>query len=156
VNNSDYIRQAFAEAFQGIRSHKGGPFGAVVVLDGKVIGKGCNQVTSTNDPTAHAEVVAIRNACRELKSFHLDGAVLYATGEPCPMCLSAIYWAKIGSIFYAQTRLEAERIGFIDKMLYEELIAPVEKRKISITQVDLPEGKELYGEWMKMQDRIQY
>jgi guanine deaminase len=156
MTHQEYMKKAFEEAFSGIRSHKGGPFGAVVVMDGKIIGKGCNMVTSTNDPTAHAEVVAIRNACKSMNKFHLPEAVLYTTCEPCPMCLSAIYWANISKVYYSLTRIDSENIGFIDKFLYDEINTPLEKRKMLFERIKLQAGDDLFNEWKKMTDKIHY
>ena len=113
--NPDHMRRAIALSLQGMRSNQGGPFGAVVVKDGKIIGEGHNEVTSSNDPTAHAEVVAIRRACVNLNSFQLDGCELYTSCEPCPMCLGAIYWARLDRVFYGNTKEDAAAIAFDDQ-----------------------------------------
>jgi guanine deaminase len=155
-NHKKYFDEAFNEAFSGVRKNQGGPFGAVVVLDGKIIGKGCNQVLADNDPTAHAEVVAIRRACLNMKTFDLSGAVLYSTCEPCPMCLSAIYWANISALFFCSTRLHAEEIGFKDNHIYNELNADISARSIPTLQIDHPMAKVLLGEWIKKSDKIPY
>lgn len=147
---------AFNEAFLSVRNNVGGPFGAVVVMDGKVIGKGGNQVSSQNDPTAHAEIVAIRDACRNIENFDLAGAVLYATCEPCPMCLSAIYWANIQSVYYCSTRHDAAAIGFKDNHIYEELNKDNAQRSINFVQTDHPMAVELFREWGEKQDKIPY
>jgi tRNA(Arg) A34 adenosine deaminase TadA len=147
---------AFDEAIKGMNGNKGGPFGAIVVLDGKIIGKGCNMVTSTNDPTAHAEVVAIRNACRATKQFHLKGAVIYATCEPCPMCLSAIYWANIDSIYYCATKNDAKSIGFDDSYIYREFRKSMGSRSIPCKRIESPLSEKLFRQWTKKKDRIPY
>ena len=151
-----HLNEAFDEAFHSVRNNIGGPFGAVVVMDGKVIGKGGNRVSSQNDPTAHAEMVAIRDACRNIKNFDLAGAVLYSTCEPCPMCLSAIYWANIGAVHYCSTRLDAASIGFRDNHIYEELNLPPEQRKINFEHVRHPMAADLFREWGEKNDKIPY
>jgi tRNA(Arg) A34 adenosine deaminase TadA len=152
----NYMNTAFKEAFDSVRNNIGGPFGAVVVMDGIIIGKGGNRVSSQNDPTAHAEIVAIRDACRKIESFDLTGAVLYATCEPCPMCLSAIYWANIESVYYCSTRHDAASIGFKDNHIYEELNLVPEKRKIDFLQLELPQSAELFREWTEKTDKTPY
>lgn len=156
MTHEEYMKEAFKEAYQGMRNNEGGPFGAVVVLDGKIIGRGNNKVTSTNDPTAHAEVVAIRNACKELEQFHLPDATIYATSEPCPMCLSAIYWANIKTVYYCTDKYQVEEIGFSDKFIYDELALPKEKRTLHIGKINLPEGIDLFHEWITKGDKTEY
>ncbi|MCX6303435.1 MAG: nucleoside deaminase [Bacteroidetes bacterium] len=151
-----YMNEAFSEAFHSVRNNVGGPFGAVVVMDGKVIGKGGNCVSSQNDPTAHAEIVAIRDACRNIANFDLTGAVLYATCEPCPMCLSAIYWANIRSVYYCSTRHDAASIGFKDNHIYEELNLLPEQRKINFLHVNHATAAELFKEWAEKTDKTPY
>ncbi len=151
-----YLNEAFNEAFQSVRNNVGGPFGAVVVLDGMVIGKGGNRVSSLNDPTAHAEIVAIRDACQNIGNFDLTGADLYATCEPCPMCLSAIYWANIKAVYFCSTRYEADAIGFKDNHIYEELNQLPEQRKINFRQVNHPKAIDLFREWTDKTDKIPY
>jgi guanine deaminase len=151
-----YLDEAFNEAFLSVRNNIGGPFGAVVVMDGKVIGKGGNRVSSQNDPTAHAEIVAIRDACKHISNFDLSGAVLYSTCEPCPMCLSAIYWSNIKAVYFCSTRHEADYIGFKDNHIYEELNLAPEKRKIAFTRVAHPKAVELFSEWSEKADKISY
>ena len=151
-----YLNIAFEEAFASVRNNIGGPFGAVVVKDGKIIGKGSNRVTSQTDPTAHAEITAIREACRNTATFDLSGATLYSTCEPCPMCLSAIYWANIKSVFFVSTREDAALIGFRDSHIYEELALPLQERKISFMQLPDPKASELFKEWNGKQDKIRY
>lgn len=152
----NYFDEAFKEAFQSVRSNNGGPFGAVIVKDGKVIGRGGNKVTSLHDPTAHAEIVAIRDACSLLKSFDLTGASLYSTCEPCPMCFAAIYWSNIKSVYYCSTRHDANEIGFKDNHIYEELNLPQEQRRIPFEQVHHPKATELFTEWKHKSDKIPY
>jgi len=124
------MREAIRLSLEKSQENCGGPFGAVVVREGEIIGRGWNQVTSKNDPTAHAEVMAIRAACKKLNTFQLDDCELYASCEPCPMCLSAIYWARIRRVFYANTRRDAARIKFDDDLIYREISRPMARRKI--------------------------
>jgi tRNA(Arg) A34 adenosine deaminase TadA len=152
----NYMNEAFHEAFHSVRNNIGGPFGAVVVMDGNVIGKGGNCVSSQNDPTAHAEIVAIRDACQNIKNFDLTGAVLYATCEPCPMCLSAIYWANIHTVYYCSTRIDAASIGFKDNHIYEELNLLPEQRTIGFQQVGHPMAGKLFREWTGKTDKTPY
>src|SRR3954470_9019117 len=125
-----YMREALSLAEAGMRSGRGGPFGCVVVRKGEIVGRGHNRVTSTNDPTAHAEVVAIRDACSNLGTFQLDGCTIYTSCEPCPMCLGAIYWARPAAIFYAGTQEDAAAAGFDDEHFYNELDKPNEEREL--------------------------
>ncbi|MGA2824121.1 MAG: nucleoside deaminase [Bacteroidales bacterium] len=155
-SHDNYFKIAFEEAFKSLRTNIGGPFGAVVVKDGKIIGKGGNQVISQNDPTAHAEIVAIREACRNISNFDLSGAAIYATCEPCPMCLSAIYWANIKEVYYCSTRFQAETIGFRDNHIYEEINLLPEERTISFHQVTHPEAARLFREWTEKKDKMPY
>ena len=156
MSHANFMREAFAEAFKGVAANRGGPFGAVIVLDGAIIGRGCNQVTSSNDPTAHAEVVAIREACKALGRFHLTNAVLYATCEPCPMCLSAVYWAQIKTVYYAADRHDAARIGFNDRLIYEELAKPPASRYVAMKRLPMPETRKLFDGWMEKTDKTLY
>jgi guanine deaminase len=133
-----------------------GPFGAVIVKDNKIISEGFNIVTSSNDPTSHAEIVAIRNACKILKSFSLKDCDLYTTCEPCPMCLSAIYWARIDKIYYANTRKDAQKIDFSDAMIYEELNKTIKDRKIPMHQIMREEALKAFDMWEKKEDKIKY
>ena len=150
------MNTAFDEAFHSVRNNVGGPFGAVVLMDGKIIGKGGNRVSSQNDPTAHAEIVAIRDACHNIQNFDLAGAILYTTCEPCPMCLSAIYWANIRAVYYVSTRHQAEAIGFKDNHIYEELNLNPSERRIAFVQLDHPKAIELFREWTEKNDKIPY
>jgi tRNA(Arg) A34 adenosine deaminase TadA len=151
-----FMRRALALAREGMNGNAGGPFGAVIVKDGRIVGEGWNRVTSTNDPTAHAEVVAIREACRALGSFDLSGAEIYASCEPCPMCLAAIYWARIGRIYYANTREGAARIGFDDDHIYREFARPMEKRAIPMERLLAREAEADFAAWMKKEDKVKY
>ncbi len=150
------MRRAIALALENVRGARGGPFAALVVKDGKVIAEGTNRVTATNDPTAHAEIVAIREACRVLGNFQLDGCDLYSTCEPCPMCLGAIYWARPAHIFYAGTGAEAAAAGFDDKRIHDELNRPVERRRIPMTQILHHESLAIFAAWAKQENKQSY
>lgn len=150
------MREAIALSLLGSQSGKGGPFGCVIVKDGTVVGRGHNQVTSTNDPTAHAEVVAIRDACKNLGSFQLEGCEVYTSCEPCPMCLGAIYWARPEAIFYGNTREQAALIGFDDEFIYREISLSHGDRKISITQLCGDEAIKAFDEWQGMEGKVEY
>lgn len=141
---------------QGMQSGRGGPFGSVVVLDGLVVGRGCNMVTSTNDPTAHAEVVAIRDACRSLGRFDLRGAVLYASCEPCPMCLSSALWARVDRIVYANDRFQAANIGFDDALIYEQVALPPDQRIIPCDHRPNLQALAVFQDWDEKADRVPY
>jgi tRNA(Arg) A34 adenosine deaminase TadA len=151
-----FMRRAISLAQQGIDSNAGGPFGAVIVKDDVIIGEGCNEVTSTNDPTAHAEIVAIRNACQKLDSFQLDDCVLYTSCEPCPMCLGAIYWARPSKIFYAATHSDAASVGFDDQFIYEEIKKDVEERQIKTVNLLREEGLKVFRNWENKADKTEY
>ena len=150
------MREAIRLSIQMMRRGKGGPFGAVVVRNGKVVGRGANQVTSTNDPTAHAEILAIREACKRLKTFQLEDCELYTSCEPCPMCLSAVYWARLGNVFYANTRQDAARIDFDDEFIYREVALPIGKRKLKMKQLLREEALAAFAEWQQKTDKILY
>ncbi len=154
--NAEFMWEAIRLSIQNIRDGNGGPFACVVVKEGKIIARGTNTVTSTNDPTAHAEIVAIRNACKELKSFQLSGCEIYTSCEPCPMCLGAIYWARPDKIYYANGRNDAAKIGFDDEILYEELSQKISDRKIPTMQLMREEALAAFREWEQKQDKIQY
>ncbi|MBX3243351.1 MAG: nucleoside deaminase [Acidobacteria bacterium] len=155
-NDERFMRRAIELAREGMNADNGGPFGSVVVLDGKIIGEGNNRVTSTNDPTAHAEVVAIRNACAAIGNFDLTGAVVYASCEPCPMCLAAIYWSRAERIYIAGDRHDAARAGFDDAYIYEELSVKPEMRRIPIDQFLKDECVSVFDEWIAKQDKVEY
>lgn len=155
-NQIKFMQRAIELARNGMESNKGGPFGAVIVKDGVIVGEGCNQVTSTNDPTAHAEVTAIRNACKHLNSFQLDGCDLYTSCEPCPMCLGAIYWARPNNIYYACTREDAANVGFDDQFIYDELGKDMSMRKIKITQVMRDGALKVFEQWNEKNDKTKY
>ncbi len=150
------MKKAIELSREKMNSNEGGPFGAVIVKDGKVIAEGWNKVTSSNDPTAHAEVTAIREACKNLDNFSLEGCEIYTSCEPCPMCLSAIYWARIDKIYYGNTRQDAAHIGFDDEFLYTEINQPIEKRKVPMSQTDYEEAIKVFKEWEAKEDKIHY
>jgi len=154
--NPIFMQQAIALATENVVSGRGGPFGAVIVRDGKVVATGANQVTATNDPTAHAEVVAIRNACTALATFQLDGCQIYTSCEPCPMCLAAIYWAHCDVIFYGNTAADAAETGFDDGMLYEEMTRPHPERKTPILRLLQEEAISSFAAWKVHTTRIDY
>jgi guanine deaminase len=151
-----FMRMAINLATENVHTGKGGPFGAVIVRDGEVIAAAANSVTSTNDPTAHAEVNAIRAACAKLGTFQLDGCDVYTSCEPCPMCLAAIYWARCKSIVYGNTAAGAAAAGFDDGFLYEEVCRPMNERRIPITQVLGDEAAEPFDAWNSSKERIDY
>ena len=156
MNHRSFLKMAVDEAFEGMRSGEGGPFGALITRDGKIIGKGHNTVLRSNDPTAHAEINAIRDACRQLKDPHLTGAVIYSNFEPCPMCLAAIYWADIRILYYAMDRSDVESMGFMDKHLYHELSLEENLREIRTARIAIPEMEALKEEWMGLEGRKLY
>ncbi|MEZ0259736.1 MAG: nucleoside deaminase [Alphaproteobacteria bacterium] len=151
-----FMRRAIDLSQQKMDENAGGPFGAVIVKSGKIIGEGWNCVTSTNDPTAHAEMVAIRAATAHIKDFKLEGCEIYTSCEPCPMCLSAIYWARLDKIFYANMREDAERIGFDDAFLYREVALPENKRSLPVYRLLREEAKIVFDNWMKKMDKTAY
>lgn len=150
------MREAIARSRQNIDDNVGGPFAALVVREGEIIATGTNRVTSDNDPTAHAEMVAIRRACAKLERFHLHGCDLYTTCEPCPMCLGAIYWAHLDRIYYANTRDDAAQIGFDDALIYKELNAPLDNRQIPTVQLLAEEAISVFEVWEATVDKIRY
>ena len=156
LEEEKFMRRAIALALENVRSGAGGPFAALTVKDGAVIAEGTNRVTSTNDPTAHAEIVAIREACRVLKNFQLEGCDLYSTCEPCPMCLGAIYWARPAHIFYAATGKEAAAAGFDDLFIYEEMKRPSELRRIPTKQILHEESQTIFAAWAKQGNKQSY
>jgi len=143
-------------SLQKMRENQGGPFGAIVVCDGKVVGRGWNRVTASNDPTAHAEVTAIRAACQKLKTFQLAKCELYTSCEPCPMCLAAIYWARLRVVYYGNTRKDAAAIEFDDDFIYRELRLPISRRKIPMKQLLRQEALKVFAEWREKPDKIRY
>jgi tRNA(Arg) A34 adenosine deaminase TadA len=153
---SAFMKEAIGISLKMMRRNAGGPFGAVVVKKGKVVGRGWNQVTSTNDPTAHAEMVAIRDACRRLKTFQLDDCELYTSCEPCPMCLSAMYWARLKKVYYGNTREDAAAIEFDDDFIYTEIPRPISERKLPMKQLLHKEALAVFTEWENKPDKIRY
>ena len=155
-NEDKFMREAIRLSVTNVISGKGGPFGAVIVKNGQIIAKGVNEVTSSNDPTAHAEVVAIREACRILGTHQLDDCDIYASCEPCPMCLAAIYWARPKRIFFANTKEDAAKIEFDDQMIYEEIEKPIEKRKLFTRQILREEAMVAFQKWEESTEKVKY
>jgi len=151
-----YIKRAIELSQKGMDKNAGGPFGALVVKNGEVIAEGYNQVTSSNDPTAHAEVVAIREACKKLDSFQLEDCVIYTSCEPCPMCLGAIYWARAKAVYYACTKQDAAEVGFDDQFIYDEIETRIEDRNIKFINLNREEGKQVFKNWEKKEGRTDY
>lgn len=156
MNDELYIKLAIEFSQKGMDSGSGGPFGCIIVKNGEVIGHGYNQVTSTNDPTAHAEIVAIRNACKALDSFQLNGCVIYTSCEPCPMCLGAIYWARPERIVYACSREDAASIGFDDDFIYKEIALPSPERSIKTEQLMREEAMQVMEKWKDLPEKTEY
>lgn len=151
-----FMRKAIRISINNVTKQKGGPFGAIVVKDGKIIARGANQVTSSNDPTAHAEVVAIRKACKTLKTFQLTGCEIYTSCEPCPMCLGAIYWARPDKLYYANSKEDAAAISFDDQFIYDEIAKPLEQRKLFTKQVLREKALEAFEKWKASPNKIEY
>ncbi|MEM8733579.1 MAG: nucleoside deaminase [Planctomycetota bacterium] len=151
-----FLKQAIDLAREKMLAGEGGPFGAVVVQDNQIVGRGWNQVTSTNDPTAHAEVVAVRDACERLGDFSLRGCQLYSSCEPCPMCLAAILWARLDAVWYAAGCTDAARAGFDDGHFYDEISRPIAKRKLPMRQSLRNEAVKVFEAWTQKEDRIEY
>lgn len=151
-----YLRQAIRLARENVESGSGGPFGAVIVRDGEVIATGTNQVTTSGDPTAHAEIVAIRNACKALGSFQLDGCEIFCSCEPCPMCLGAIYWARPDRVVFASTAHDAADAGFDDSFIYDEIRRSRALRRMPLEQLAVPEAGEEFEVWTNSEDRVEY
>ena len=153
--NNKFMKRAIELSVQNVNKG-GGPFGSVIVKDNQIIAEGSNKVTPTNDPTAHGEIVAIREACKKINDFSLKGCELYSTCEPCPMCLSAIYWARIDRVYYANTRKDAQKIDFSDSMIYEELNKTIKDRKIPMHQMMREEAIKAFELWDKKTDKVKY
>ena len=156
LTSADFMRRAIALAIENIRTGRGGPFAALVVKDGRVVAEGANRVTSSNDPTAHAEIVAIREACRVLKQFQLTGCDLYCTCEPCLMCLGAIYWSRPARVYYAGTASDAAEAGFDDAFIYEELKRAAGKRRIPMEQILQEESMAIFYAWAQQETKQLY
>jgi guanine deaminase len=154
--HEEFMRMAIGFSEKNVKESLGGPFGAVVVKDGVVIAASGNLVTSSNDPTAHAEVSAIRLACKELNTFDLNGCVIYTSCEPCPMCLSAIYWARLDRVYYANNKVDAAEVGFDDKFIYEELDKPMHERTLPVVQMLRDEALQAFKLWNESLIRVEY
>jgi guanine deaminase len=151
-----FMARAIALSLENVQQRGGGPFAAVVVKDGKIVAEGANEVTATNDPTAHAEVVAIRAACRKLNSFDLQGCEIYTSCEPCPMCLGAIYWARPARVYYANSAADAARAGFDDAFIYQEISRPHPERRIPMIQLAQDGALAAFRAWQEKEDKIRY
>ena len=156
MEKAGWMEKTLEIARESVLSGRGGPFGAVVVKDGKLIGKGANEVTILNDPTAHAEIQAIREACRTLGHFQLDGCEIFTSCEPCPMCLGAIYWARPRAVYFAYTREDAAAAGFDDAYIYEQMALPFDRRSLPMKQVEPGEGANPFELWEKLPDKAPY
>lgn len=156
MDKKHFIRRAIDLAYEGMESNQGGPFGCVIVKDGQIIAEANNRVTSHNDPTAHAEIVAIRNACEKVDSFQLTGCELYSSCEPCPMCLGAIYWARPDRVYYAGSRKDAASAGFDDDLIYRELDIDPEQRSIPMQQIQQHAILDLFEKWRLKEDKTEY
>lgn len=156
MTHQDWMLEAVELAVENVRTGEGGPFAALVVKDGELLASGTNLVTSLNDPTAHAEIVAIRRACERLDSFQLTGCEIYTTCEPCPMCLGAIYWARPDRVWYGATRADAARAGFDDDFIYTELAAPVQHRTLPMRQLTRKAALRSFREWDLKTDKVRY
>jgi guanine deaminase len=156
ISEHQLLERAIELSREGMRSGIGGPFGCVIVKDGKIIGEGFNQVVTSNDPTAHAEVVAIRNACRTLETFQLTGCDVYASCEPCPMCLGAIYWARPKRVIYANTKQDAAAINFDDQFIYDEIERPNSEKAIDFIHHPDSAALEVFNEWREMEKKVPY
>jgi len=151
-----FMRQAIALALESIERFNGGPFGAVVVCKGNIVGQGFNEVTTQNDPTAHAEVVAIRRACQKLGVFQLQGCEIYSSCEPCPMCLGAIYWAHLDKVYFAASQEDAAGAGFDDALLYKQIALSMDQRRLPMVQILQTEAQLPFAQWQKLPNKIQY
>lgn len=156
MNPADYMREAIRLATEGAAGGRGGPFGCVIVRRGEIVGRGANRVTSTNDPTAHAEVTAIRDACARLGTFQLKDCELYTSCEPCPMCLAAIYWARIPTVYYGNDRADAAAIGFDDDFIYQQVPLPPERRTVAMRPLLRDEALASFRLWADKPDKVRY
>ena len=154
--NEAFMREAVRLSLETMRANQGGPFGAVVVHNSEIVGRGSNQVISARDPTAHAEIIALRAAGRQLNTFRLDECELYSSCEPCPMCLAAAYWARVKKIYYANTRMDAAAIGFDDARFYEEISRPREQRSLKLTPLLRDQAMPAFREWQDKADKVRY
>ena len=155
-DHEHFMNEAIKNAIQGMNNNEGGPFGCVIVKDGKIVGKGNNKVTSSNDPTAHAEVTAIRDACKNLNSFQLDDCIIYTSCEPCPMCLGAIYWARPKKVYFGSNKKDAANIGFDDAFIYKELPLPFNQRSIPFEQINRDNALKAFKLWSEKEDKTEY
>ncbi len=151
-----YMKEAIDLSLLNVKKGKGGPFAALIVRDGKIIARGTNLVTTANDPTAHAEIISIRNACKALKTFKLSGCEIFTSCEPCPMCLGAIYWARLDRIYFGNSRTDAAKIGFDDKLLYREIPLPVSRRAIPTIRLMKEQALTAFREWERCTEKIAY
>lgn len=156
MTHEDFMRRAIALSREHMEAGHGGPFGAVIVKDGEIVGEGWNQVTTANDPTAHAEVMAIREACKRLGTYDLSGAMVYTSCEPCPMCLGALYWARVAGVYYANTHTDAAAINFDDAFLYKEIAAPPEARSLRMSRLLADEAIAVFEAWKAKPDKRPY
>ncbi|WP_027135744.1 nucleoside deaminase [Geminicoccus roseus] len=156
MNHETAMRRAIRLSIEKMEAGEGGPFGAVIVKDGRIVGEGWNKVTTSNDPTAHAEIVAIREACRALGTFSLAGATIYTSCEPCPMCMAAIYWARLDEVHYGNDKDAAAAIGFDDAFLYQEMGVPMKSRRLRFTCTLPDEAKEGFERWRAKADKVAY
>ena len=156
MDRNDFMRRAIALSAEHMQANDGGPFGAVIVRDGRIVAEGWNRVTSTNDPTAHAEMVAIRHACAELDTFVLDDCEIYTSCEPCPMCLTAVYWARIPRLYYGNSRAQAAAIGFDDEILYREVALPIERRSLPMERLLTDEANAVFQAWEEKPNKVRY
>ena len=155
-NDELFMRRAITLSLENVQNNQGGPFAAVITKDDTIIAEGVNLVTATHDPTAHAEIIAIRRACQSSSNFQLVGCTMYTTCEPCPMCFGAIYWARLQSVIYGNTRIDAESIGFDDSFIYDQLAVMPEKRSIPMTQLLHEEAQQAFVLWQQSQKKIRY
>jgi tRNA(Arg) A34 adenosine deaminase TadA len=151
-----FMNEAILLSEKAIDKNDGGPFGCVIVKEDKIIGRGNNQVTGTNDPTAHAEIIAIRDACNTLQTFQLQGCEIYTSCEPCPMCLGAIYWSRPDVVYFANTRNDAAEIGFDDSMIYDEINANIDERKIPLLNLQNEKARRVFQKWKEKKDKTVY
>lgn len=154
--DEQFMRQAISLAEFNVKNNRGGPFGAVIVKDQKIIAYGANSVTITNDPTAHAEIMAIRQACKTVGNFRINGCILYSSCEPCPMCFSACYWARLDMVYYAATKEDAAEIGFDDSYIYQQILVAKENRSISMVQIMRQEALPVFSLWQDTIEKISY
>jgi tRNA(Arg) A34 adenosine deaminase TadA len=154
--HKQFMKEAVDMAIKGMENNEGGPFGCIVVKDGKIVGRGNNKVTSTNDPTAHAEISAIRDACKNLNSFQLDGCTIYTSCEPCPMCLGAIYWARPDKVFFGSNKKDAADVGFDDDFIYKEIDLDYDKRSIPFEQISRKDALKAFQIWDEKEDKTAY